>query len=251
MTPPVDRVAFSIFGIDIMWYAIIIALGIVLGIYFAEKEAKRRGYEEDDLWTVLTWVLPLSFVGARLYYVIFQWDYYSQNLDQILNFRQGGLAIYGGIIAGIITAVVVCRIKDINFLETADIIAPSIALGQSIGRWGNFINQEAYGYQTNLPWAVLIDGVGHHPTFLYESLGNLVLFLFLTYYARNKEEKDGQVISLYMVFYGILRFLVEGLRTDSLYLGPIRVSQLVSLIAVVLGSYLFFYFRKKGQAVQS
>lgn len=245
MIPKLDRVAFSIFGIDIMWYAILISFGMVLGILLATKEAKRRGISEDDLSDILLVSLPLSIVGARLYYVIFQWDYYKNNPIEIINIRGGGLAIYGGIIAAYLAAYFMSKKKKINFLDITDLTAPSLALGQAIGRWGNFINMEAHGTETNLPWAVIIDGKSYHPTFLYESLGNFIIFIFLLYYSRNKQKAKGEVISFYLIFYGILRFFVEGLRTDSLYFLGFRISQIVSIIFILVGIYLIINSRKK------
>lgn len=245
MSPTVDRVAFTIFGIEIMWYAVLIGIGMLLGIYLAERDARRRGFNPDDLMDVLIWALPLAIVGARLYYVAFEWDQFKDNPIQILNIRGGGLAIYGGIIAAFLTAYVVCRVKKISFIQTADITVPSLALGQAIGRWGNFINQEAHGYQTDLPWAVIIDGIGYHPTFLYESIGDALIFAFLFYYARKRQKYIGEVSALYLILYGILRFFVEGLRTDSLYFIGFRVSQLVSIAGIILGIFLWFYSRNK------
>ncbi len=245
MSPTVDRVAFKLFGIEIMWYAILIGLGMLLGIYLAERDARRRGVNPDNLMDVLIWALPLSIVGARLYYVAFEWNQFKDNPIQILNIRGGGLAIYGGIIAAFLTAYIVCRVKKISFIEMADITVPSLALGQAIGRWGNFINQEAHGYQTDLPWAVIIDGVGYHPTFLYESIGDAIIFAFLFYFARKRQKYIGEISALYLVLYGILRFFVEGLRTDSLYFIGFRVSQLVSIVGIILGVFLWFYSRNK------
>ncbi|WP_425539915.1 prolipoprotein diacylglyceryl transferase [Microaceticoccus formicicus] len=245
MSPTVDRVAFTLFGIEIMWYAVLIGLGMLLGIYLAERDARRRGVNPDNLMDVLIWALPLSIVGARLYYVAFEWNQFKDNPIQILNIRGGGLAIYGGIIAAFLTAYIVCRIKKISFIEMADITVPSLALGQAIGRWGNFINQEAHGYQTDLPWAVIIDGVGYHPTFLYESIGDAIIFAFLFYFARKRQKYIGEISAIYLVLYGILRFFVEGLRTDSLYFIGFRVSQLVSIAGIILGVFLWFYSRNK------
>lgn len=245
MSPTLDRVAFKIFGIEIMWYAILIGIGMLLGIYLAERDARRRGLNPDDLMDVLIWALPLSIVGARLYYVAFEWNQFKDNPIQILNIRGGGLAIYGGIIAAFLTAYIVCRIKKISFIKIADITVPSLALGQAIGRWGNFINQEAHGYQTDLPWAVIIDGVGYHPTFLYESIGDAIIFAFLFYFARKRQKYIGEVSALYLILYGVLRFFVEGLRTDSLYFLGFRISQLVSIAGIILGVFLWFYSRNK------
>ncbi|MDO5690431.1 MAG: prolipoprotein diacylglyceryl transferase [Tissierellia bacterium] len=251
MKPPVDRVAFSIFGFEIMWYAILIGLGMLAGILLAEREAKRRGLNSDHLMDVLMVALPLSIVGARVYYVLFEWEYFRAHPEQILNIRGGGLAIYGGIITAYLTAYFMAKKKKLSFLTLADITAPSLALGQSIGRWGNFINQEAYGYETNLPWAVLIDGVGHHPTFLYESIGTFSIFLFLSWFARKKQWTEGQVIFWYLILYGILRFLVEGLRTDSLYFLGLRISQLVSIAGIAMGVLGLVYIQRKKKGTSS
>ncbi|MDO5718000.1 MAG: prolipoprotein diacylglyceryl transferase [Tissierellia bacterium] len=249
MKPSLNRVAFSVFGIDIMWYAILIGTGMLLGIILAERDAKRRGMNPDDLMDILIWALPISIIGARIYYVIFEWDYYRGNPAQILNIRGGGLAIYGGIIAAYLTAYILCKKKKISFMEVADITAPSLALGQAIGRWGNFINQEAHGYQTDLPWAVIIDGVGYHPTFLYESIGDFLIFVFLFYFARKKQDHKGQIIALYMILYGILRFFVEGLRTDSLYFLGFRISQLVSIAGIIIG-IIIYYLSKNNKSLK-
>ncbi len=247
MVPPVDKVAFSIFGIDIMWYAITMIVGILAGFYFAEREAKRRGEDVDEFTNVVFLAVIGGIIGARLYYVAFKWDYYSQNIKEILNFRQGGLAIYGALIGAILVGYFVAKKRGQDPIMLLDISAPSIALGQAIGRWGNFINQEAYGYQTDLPWAVIIDGVGHHPTFLYESIGDFLIFLFLTYYARKHQTFKGEITAGYMVLYGILRSLVEGLRTDSLYLGPFRISQLLSIVIALVGIYIIYRNKNKSK----
>jgi len=244
MVPKLDKVAFSIFGIDVMWYGILIGLGFLLGLFVATKNAKKENISEDTILDLMIIALPSSIIGARIYYVIFSLDEYINDPIQIFNLRQGGLAIYGGLIAAFIAGYFFCKKKNIKFLKMADIVAPAIALGQGIGRWGNFINQEAFGSPTNLPWGVLIDGQKYHPTFLYESLGDFAIFAFLMYFFHKRKKVDGQVISLYMILYGILRFLVEGLRMDSLYIGSLRVSQIVSLILVISGMILFIKFKK-------
>lgn len=245
MVPKLDKVAFSIFGVDVMWYGILIGLGFLLGLMVATKNAKKENISEDTMLDLMIISLPSSIIGARIYYVIFSLDEYMHDPIQIFNLRQGGLAIYGGLIAAFIAGYFFCKKKNIKFLKMADIVAPAIALGQGIGRWGNFINQEAFGSTTNLPWGVLIDGQKYHPTFLYESLGDFLIFGFLMYYFHKRKDKDGEVISLYMILYGILRFFVEGLRMDSLYIGPLRISQIVSLILVLLGIILFTKFKKQ------
>ncbi|WP_025641335.1 prolipoprotein diacylglyceryl transferase [Schnuerera ultunensis] len=237
-----NPVAFKIFGIEVMWYGILISLGVVIGTVLALREAKRMGIDEDTMIDLLLYAIPIALIGARIHYVIFSWDYYKDHLVEIFHFRGGGLAIHGAIIAAVIVAVVFTRKKNIDFWTVADVCAPSLILGQAIGRWGNYINQEAYGTPTDLPWGIIIDGVKVHPTFLYESVGNFFVFLFLLWYRRNKAKVTGEVFLLYLILYSIIRFFVEGLRTDSLMLGPIRVAQLISLLSVILGIY---YLKKR------
>lgn len=240
-----NPVAFKIFGIEVMWYGILIAIGVILGTILALREAERIGVGEDNLIDLLLFAIPLAVIGARIYYVVFTWDYYKENLKEIFHFRGGGLAIHGAIIAGIIVAVIFSRKRDIDFWKITDACAPSLALGQAIGRWGNYINQEAYGTPTDLPWGIIVDGVRVHPTFLYESIGDFLIFLFLIWYRRNKPKVSGEVFLLYIFFYSSLRFFVEGLRTDSLMLGSLRVAQLVSIIGIVV-SFIYFYTRRRG-----
>lgn len=231
----INPVAFSIFGIDIMWYAILITTGIILGLYFVSKLAVTKGLDKEMPSDLLLWVLIPAILGARLYYVIFSWDYYSKNPSEIIMIRNGGLAIYGGLLTAFLITYIYSKKKNIPFLTILDIFAPGIALGQAIGRWGNFINKEAYGRATDLPWAIIIDGQKVHPTFLYESLGDFVIFLVLYNLCKKNRNEKGSIISLYFILYGILRFFVEGLRTDSLYFLGMRVSQLVSLALVAIG----------------
>ena len=245
MTFNIDPVAFSIFGIKIYWYALIIVFGVILGTQFAKKEFVRRGFEEDFIYDILFVVLPSGIIGARLWYVIFMWDYYSQNPGQILNIRGGGLAIHGGIIFGTLALYLYSKRKEVPFLDMTDVMTPSLALAQGIGRWGNFVNQEAHGGPTDLPWGIIIDGVKVHPTFLYESLGDIIIFLILINWRKNNPDK-GKISASYLIGYGILRFFVEGLRTDSLYWGPLRTAQIISLVFILLGGVLFFISNKKN-----
>jgi len=241
-----DPVAFEIFGIEIMWYGILISIGVILGTILALREAKRVGVDENAFIDLLLFAIPAAVIGARAYYVIFSWDYYKDNPIQILNFRGGGLAIHGAIIAAVITAVIFTRRRNLDFWQIADIAAPSLALGQAIGRWGNFINQEAYGIPTDLPWGIIVNGVKVHPTFLYESIGDFLIFLFLVWYRRKKVKVSGEVFLLYIVLYSTVRFFVEGLRIDSLMLCPIRVAQLVSVVSIIVG-LVYLYVRRKGK----
>lgn len=227
-----DPIAFRIFGIDIAWYGILISLGILFGIAVATYRAKKEGLYNDVIMDMALIAVPAAIIGARAYYVIFSWDFYSKNPREILNIRQGGLAIHGAIIAGVLAGYLFCRYKKIGFWTLADICAPSIILGQAIGRWGNFVNQEAHGGPTNLPWGIEVNGVKVHPTFLYESLWNFGVFGFLLYYSK-KKKYDGQIFILYLILYSIARYFIEGLRTDSLMFGPFRVAQLISIVSIV------------------
>jgi len=242
----VNPVAFEIFGISIRWYGILISLGMLIGIFLAYSEAKKQGYNPDDIIDLALWAIPSALIGARLYYVIFQWEYYKGDILRIINTREGGLAIHGGLIGGILAGYLFTRVKKMPFWKTADIVAPSIALGQAIGRWGNFINGEAHGGPTNLPWAIMVDGVKVHPTFLYESLWDFGLFLFLIFY-RKKKKFDGEIILLYGIIYSAGRFWIEGLRTDSLMFMGMRVAQLVSVVIIILGLIAYSRLRRNNK----
>lgn len=244
-----DPVAFQIFGLEIRWYGILIATGVLIGAILAIREAKRVGLDEETLMDFLIWEVPLCLVGARLYYVIFSWDLYRDNPIEALNIRNGGLAIHGAIITAIIVAIIFTKIRNINFWTIADVCAPSLILAQSIGRWGNYINQEAYGGPTNLPWGIMVNGVKVHPTFLYESIWNFLVFLFLLWYGKNKQKVKGEVFLLYIALYSFIRFFIEGLRTDSLMLGTIRVAQLVSILGIAISMYIFYKKRKENKEV--
>ena len=241
-----DRVAFSIFGIDVMWYGILMATGMILGTLIAIKEAKRVGLKEDDVLDLAIIAIPIGLLGARLYYVIFNWEYYSQNTSQILNFRGGGMAIHGALIGGILTGYIFTRIKKIDFLKMADTVIIGMPLAQAIGRWGNYINGEAHGGPTDLPWAIVVDGIKVHPTFLYESIWNLGIFIFLWIF-RKKKQYEGQIIVYYVTLYSLGRFFIEGLRTDSLMIGPLRMAQVISLVGVIGGIIVHIYLSKRNK----
>ena len=241
-----DRVAFSIFGIDIMWYGILMAVGMILGTLIAIKEAKRVGIKEDYVLDLAIFAIPIGLFGARLYYVIFNWEYYSQNISQILNFRGGGMAIHGALIGGILTGYVFTKIRKIDFLKMADAVILGMPLAQSIGRWGNFINQEAHGGPTDLPWGIMVDGVKVHPTFLYESVWDLAIFIFLLVF-RKKKKYEGQVIVYYIILYSLGRFFIEGLRTDSLMIGSLKMAQVISLVGIIGGIISHIYLIKKNR----
>lgn len=239
-----DPIAFEIFGLPIRWYGILISTGVILGAIIAIKESRRIGFDEEKLLDMLIFAVPTAIIGARLYYVIFSWNDYKNNLSQILNIRGGGLAIHGAIIGAVLVALIFCKVKKIDFWLIADIAAPSLILGQAIGRWGNFINQEAHGGPTDLPWGIIVEGQKVHPTFLYESFWNLLVFIFLIWFRKHKAKFRGQVFLLYLILYSFARFFIEGLRTDSLYFGPIRVAQLIS-IAIIAFAAVIYYIRSK------
>lgn len=238
-----DPVAFSLFGIDIAWYGISIALGVVAALLLAQYTCKLVNINYDDMLTVFLITFPIAIVGARLYYVIFEFDQYRDNLMSIFNIRKGGLAIHGGIIAAVIVVAIYCNKKKINFFDIMDMAAPCIILAQGIGRWGNFFNQEAHGgpvteafisrFPQFIQKGMLIKGTYYHPTFLYESIWNVLVCLLLLYMLK-KVSKKGVIFFSYIGLYSVARFFIEGLRTDSLMLGSIRMAQLVSIIGVVI-----------------
>lgn len=245
----VSRTAFTIFGIDIYWYGLIIAAGLVFAFIYAVKEAAKQNIKQDDLLNMFIIAVPCSVIGARLYYVIFSLSEYKNNLIDIFNIRGGGLAIYGGIIAAFLTVIIYCRRKKINPYTVLDILAVGLLIGQAIGRWGNFVNGEAFGSETTSPLAMTIitDGLtvaeNVHPTFLYESAWNAAgIFILLMY--KRKKLFEGELFSLYLFWYGLGRFMIEKLRADSLYIGDIKVSQIVSAIIIFIGIIFIIRGRK-------
>ncbi|MBN2261033.1 MAG: prolipoprotein diacylglyceryl transferase [Clostridiales bacterium] len=244
-----NPVAIEIFGISIRWYGILMALAMLSGSMVMMHLAKKKGYKENDLYDLLLIVLIFSVLGSRLYYVVFNWGYYSANPSQILNFRGGGMAIHGGIIFGLISGYIFTKIKKINFYELADIAAPGLILGQAIGRWGNFANGEAHGGPTDLPWGIMVDGIKVHPTFLYESLWNLMVFGVLLWYLPRRKF-DGEGFLLYGILYSIGRFFIEGMRTDSLMLGSFRMAQVISIVTIIIFSGVILYVRKRMERVK-
>jgi phosphatidylglycerol:prolipoprotein diacylglycerol transferase len=242
---------FGIEGLNIAWYGVIIASGMVLGVLLASLRAKNRGYKSDVILDFVLLAIPLAVIGARLYYVAFEWESYADNLLKIFAINQGGLAIYGGVIGGFLAALILCKAKKFPFLTLIDLAVPSLILGQSIGRWGNFINQEAFGNLiTNpklqfFPVGVYIDALQewHQATFFYESFWNAVLLAVVLLIAK-KRPKDGTLLAVYFIGYGIGRTIIEGLRTDSLYLvGNIRISQVLSAVLVVIGIVMLLKIR--------
>lgn len=260
MIAQIDRVAFNLLGIPIYWYALIIVSGIIIAMWLSSREAVRVGLKSEDVTDFMLWGLPLSIIGARLYYILFDLPQYIADPIQIFNIRSGGLAIYGGLIAGAITLYFFTKYHFISMWTFLDIAAPSVLLAQAIGRWGNFMNHEAYGPVTtriflenlHIPRFIIdnmyIEGFYRQPTFLYESVWSLIGFILLLF-LRNKKHllKKGEVLLVYVMWYSFGRFFIEGLRTDSLYfLGVIRISQLLSAFLFVGTIIPFIWRRKKG-----
>ena len=250
--------AFVIGNFSVKWYGIIMAVAIILAVSMAIVEGRKRQIESEDFLDLLLWVVPLGYIGARIYYVIFEWSYYSKHLDQIIAIWNGGIAIYGGLIAGLIVLLIFSYRRMLPPFLMLDVITPGVMAAQILGRWGNFFNQEAHGGPTTLHFLqslhlpdfiinqMKIGGTYYQPTFLYESFFNLIgLILILILRHRKHLFKQGEVFMLYLGWYSIVRFFVEGLRTDSLYLtSGIRVSQLLSLILFIAVIALFIYRRK-------
>lgn len=242
-------IAFEILGLPIRWYGILMSTSILLGLLLAMHLAKKNNFDPEKILDLIFVAVPAAVIGARLYYVIFTWSYYSNNLGEIFKVWRGGLAIHGAVIGGVIAGYIYAKKKNLSFFLLADFCAPSLILGQAIGRWGNFFNQEAYGRETDLPWAIIVNDpvkgpISVHPTFLYESIWNLSLFLFLLWYGKRKKV-DGEVFMLYGIIYSIGRFFVEGLRTDSLMFLGMRVAQLVSIGTIFICILILRSLRKK------
>lgn len=232
----------------IHWYGIIIAAGIVLAVIYCSLAAKREGESAETITDMLLYALPVAIICARAYYVIFSWESYRDNLWDIFKIWEGGLAIYGGIIGAVICAGIYLKIKKLNVLKLFDICCLGVIIGQAVGRWGNFVNAEAFGGACSYIWGMSINGAECvHPTFLYESLWNTLGFLILSY-LHKRRPYYGFTFFSYIAWYGMGRFFIEGLRSDSLYIGSIRVSQMLALICLVLGTVTNIYLSKKNKA---
>lgn len=240
----INPIAFTIFGIDVYYYAIIMVSAIIIALLICKKRDGLYDIKSDNILDLAIFVIPIAIICARLYYVLFSLEYYIQDPIRIISFRSGGLAIYGGIIGGVITCYVFCKIKKINLLDLLDYIAPCLALGQALGRWGNFFNIEAYGTTTNLPWRMGIYEMGQyvevHPTFLYESLATFSIFILLMIISKKRKFK-GQITYLYLILYSVARAVIEPLRTDSLMLGNIRVSAMLSAVLFIVFISIYIY----------
>jgi len=240
-----NPIAFTLFGMDVRWYGLLIGIGFLLAIFLSYKRAPKYGIKEDHVLDFALFMIPAAIIGARVYYVIFNWDYYGVDMARILDIRSGGLAIHGGLIAGILVAIAVCKYHKIKILDLADLCFPTVALAQSIGRWGNFFNSEAHGGPTDLPWAIYVDGQYVHPTFLYESIWCFALFLFLMFYMEKHRTFSGQLALLYGMLYSLERILVEQLRTDSLMIGPFKQAQVLSFCVIILCAAAYVYLQRK------
>ena len=243
---------FGIQGLNIAWYGVIIASGLLLGIVLASMRARRRGWSSDLVLDFILLAVPLAIIGARAYYVAFEWEYFSAYPGLIIAINQGGLAIYGAVIGGFLAAFIFSKAAKFPFLKLIDLVIPSLILGQAIGRWGNFVNQEAYGAlitNPNLqffPLAVYIKSLGewHQATFFYESFCNSIL-LVITLLLGRKGVKDGTLLATYFIGYGLARAVIEGFRTDSLYLfANVRISQVLSAVLVLVGILLLVLIKK-------
>lgn len=254
-----NSILFDFGFITIRWYSVFIFLALLIGGSLAIREAKRFRIPEDFMINMFFFLVPIALIGARLYYVFFHWDYYSENLFDIFKVWEGGLAIHGGILFGLIWVWIYSRKYKVRTSRITDILCVSLIIGQAIGRWGNFMNSEAYGPEVSLSFleglhlpqfiidGMYIDGFYHHPTFLYESLWCFLGFILLLIYRRRKYTKIGQTTSLYLIWYGIGRFLIESLRTDSLMLGNFKAAQIVSLFMIVIGLIYFIKLQVKSK----
>ncbi len=245
--------------LSIRWYGLLIASAVLVGLRLSQSLAKYRKVDPDLVGDLAVWLVIAAIPGARLYYVLFQWDYYSQHPDQIIAIWQGGIAIHGAILGGLLAGLIFARLKRVSFWQLADLVTPSLILGQAIGRWGNFFNSEAFGRPTELPWKLFIpiesrpggleNSAYFHPTFLYESAWDLGVFgLLMVLFFKYPQAKRGTLFLVYAIAYSLGRLWIEGLRMDSLMLGPLRIAQVVSLIGIVFGlaGLAWLYLRSRS-----
>lgn len=260
MFAALNPIALQLGGLEIHWYGVIIACGVLLAVWLAMKESVRRGISDDHILNLVLWALPFALIGARTYYVAFEWPYYAQHPSEIIAIWHGGIAIYGALIASVIVFLVYCRVKWLPAWLVLDIAAPTVMIAQAIGRWGNFMNQEAFGAKTTLAYLrglhlpefiiqqMNISGAYRQPTFLYESMWNVVGFILIMSVRHHKGWfKQGEIFLSYVMWYAFGRFFVEGMRTDSLYLIPgLRISQALSIVLFVVALGLWIYRRHQN-----
>lgn len=254
-----NPIMFSLFGINIHWYSVLILIGIILGLILLEKEAKKFKYPKDLIFNICFWAIMIGIIGARLYYVIFNFSYYQNDLIEIFAIWNGGLAIHGGIIAGVLTILFFAKKYHLNFLKLLDMAAPSLILAQAIGRWGNFFNSEAHGIALSLsqlkellvPEFIIkgmnIGGIYYLPTFYFESLWCFLGFIVLIIIRKMKYIKIGATTSIYLMWYSLGRFFIEAWRTDSLMVGGFKVAQIISIILFIGGLTYLIYLSRKGK----
>ncbi|MBW1605958.1 prolipoprotein diacylglyceryl transferase [Lactobacillus sp. Sy-1] len=253
-----NPIAIKLGGLQVHWYGIFIASAVILAVYLSVREGKKRGIKPDDIYDMLLWALPFSIISARLYYVIFQWGYYQNHIDEIIRIWDGGIAIYGSLIGAAIVIIIFCRSRMIPVWLMLDVISPTVLLSQGIGRWGNFMNQEAFGQVTSLAFLqhlhlpqfiinqMYISGMYRQPTFLYESLWSFLgVAVLLSLRHVPHFFKRGEVFLSYVMWYSFGRFFIEGMRTDSLMIGSVRVSQWLSIVLFVAALGIMIYRRRK------
>lgn len=248
-------VAFHVGPLTIRWYGLLMATAIAVGCWVASREARRSGLDSEKILSAGQWAIIAGLVGARIYEVIFNWDYYGRYPEKIVAVWEGGLAMHGGLIAGILVGLWMGRRHTIPLLPGLDVAAPSICIGQAIGRWGNFFNEEAFGTPTDLPWKLYISAPSRppeyalaeyfHPAFLYESLWDLGVFAVLMALRMRGRVRPGTVFFLYLGLYSVGRFFIEAIRLDSFWLGPFRVAQIASVVGVGLAAGGLLYLRRK------
>ncbi|MFE4809750.1 prolipoprotein diacylglyceryl transferase [Peribacillus simplex] len=257
---PLNPIAIDLGPIQVHWYGLIIGFGVLLGLIIALRESERRGLDKEIFTDMILFAVPIAIISARIYYVIFQWEYYSQNPGDIIKIWNGGIAIHGALIGSVLTAIVFAKVKKVSFWKLADIAAPSLLLGQAIGRWGNFMNQEAHGGEItrsflenmHLPEFIInqmyINGAYYHPTFLYESIWNIAGVIILLS-LRKVNLRRGELFLTYVIWYSIGRYYIEGLRTDSLMLTEsLRIAQVISIVLIAVAIALVVYRRVRGHA---
>lgn len=254
-----NQIFLRIGNIYIYWYSVILLFAFIIGCTLVFKEAKEKNIKKEKIEDFLFYTIPISLIGARIYYVLFNLDYYLKYPVDIIKVWEGGLAIHGGIIAGFICLLYFSKKNKIKIIKMLDILVIGLIIGQIIGRWGNFMNGEAFGPVTSLEFlkkihlpkfiidGMFIEGKYHHPTFLYESLWNLIGLIIILVIKNTKINKEGLVTSIYLIWYGIGRFLIESLRTDSLMFFNIKIAQLVSILFILIGIIVFIYYIKKGE----
>jgi len=246
---PASPLIFSIGSFELRWYSVCILIGILLGEFMALRRAKKHSIKEDYIYDLTLYGVIFGIIGARIFHVLYYYQHYFANISEIPKVWEGGLAIHGGILFGVITIYIYTKIKKLSFLKILDIFVPSLLIGQIIGRFGNYFNQEAFGTPTSLPWGIYISPekrpmefaqfASFHPTFLYEGLWNALTLLFILYIEKKHTKRKGMVVGLYLICYGIGRSLIEYIRLDATFLGPLRFVHWISIILVIIGTILF------------